>query len=424
MLKVSCFLPSFNAGETTRGIELCHALIAHACERGREIAVRLAYSTGEVGYEAQITNSGLNAHRLPLNLDEQTVTSIMTADHHGGELVSDIAKARQFIQVIMDDIVASLPDLVVCGFVPPGGNRGTDFAGSCCHVFTVSGIYRPWVRRHFLRDIPDDLDKAVLAASPARVRKWLVKAVSVAMFTKGIFKQPTFAAAGRQLGWQVAHPDLFSMFASSLQLVTDLAAFYGGQDVGANTRITGPLFSLSATSDVAPEIRHMFAPGNPNRVFVSMGSSGERPHLLAAIEALATIDVRAVVIVAPRICSLVEVRRALAVPPHILLTDSFVPAHEVNAMADAAIIHGEQGTVQTAVSSGTPIVVVGMQVEQSTNLDNVARRGAAIRITKRQWKAETIRRALRQVLEARTFRQNAVRLKREYDAVDGRTEAA
>jgi len=93
-------------------------------------------------------------------------------------------------------------------------------------------------------------------------------------------------------------------------------------------------------------------------------------------------------------------------------------------MADAAIIHGEQGTVQTAVSSGTPIVVVGMQVEQSTNLDNVARRGAAIRITKRQWKPETIRRALRQVLEVQTFRENAVRLKREYDAVDGRSEAA
>jgi len=347
----------------------------------------------------------------------------MTAEHHGGELVSDIAKARQFIQSDHDDIVASRPDLVVCGFVPPVG-----IAAQILRVPVVTYLpfpaYRPWVRRHLLRDIPDDLDNAILTASPARARKLLVKAASAAMFTKGIFKQPTFAAAGRQLGWQVAHPDLFSMFASSLQLVTDLAAFYGGQDVGANTRITGPLFSLSATSDVAPEIRHMFAPGNPNRVFVSMGSSGERPHLLAAIEALATIDVRAVVIVAPRICSLVEVRRALAVPPHILLTDSFVPAHEVNAMADAAIIHGEQGTVQTAVSSGTPIVVVGMQVEQSTNLDNVARRGAAIRITKRQWKAETIRRALRQVLEARTFRQNAVRLKREYDAVDGRTEAA
>jgi hypothetical protein len=101
-----------------------------------------------------------------------------------------------------------------------------------------------------------------------------------------------------QLGWQVAHPDLFSMFASPLQLVTDLAAFYEGQDVGANTRITGPLFSVSATSDVAPDIRHMFELGNPNRVFVTMGSSGEKPYLLPAIEALATMDVRAVVIVA------------------------------------------------------------------------------------------------------------------------------
>ena len=221
----------------------------------------------------------------------------MTAEHHGGELVSDIAKARQFIRVIMDDIVSSPSDLVICGFVPPGG-----IAAQILRVPLVTYLpfpaYRPWVRRHLLRDIPDDLDNAILTASPARARKLLVKAASAAMFTKGIFKQPTFAAAGRQLGWQVAHPDLFSMFASPLQLVTDLAAFYEGQDVGANTRITGPLFSVSATSDVAPDIRHMFELGNPNRVFVTMGSSGEKPYLLPAIEALATMDVRAVVIVA------------------------------------------------------------------------------------------------------------------------------
>ena len=94
------------------------------------------------------------------------------------------------------------------------------------------------------------------------------------------------------------------------------------------------------------------------------------------------------------------------------------------ASAMAFTIHGGQGTVQTAVSAGTPIVGVGMQVEQSTNLDNVAQRGAAIRIPKRQWTAERIRRALGQVLEVSTFRQSAARLKCDHDAIDGRNEAA
>jgi len=422
-VKVTCFLPGFNAGETTRGIELCRGLVTEAQERNRQVAVRLAYSTSRFDYEAQIVASGFVAHRLPLHLDEAMVAGIMTADHHAAELVSDLGKARQFIQALIDDIVTSRPDLVLFGFVPP--------AGIAAQILRVPAVlylpfpaYRSWVSRHFLRDVPDDLDNAILSAAPPALRQLLASAVSVGMFTKGIFKQQTFAAAGRQLGWQVASPDLFAMFASPLQLVTDLPAFYEGQDIGPDTRITGPVFSAPPEVDIDPEIHRMFSPGPRNRVYVSMGSSGEKPYLLAAIQALAAMPVRAVVVAAPRICSVEEVRASMPIPPHILLTDSFVPAHQVNAMADAAVIHGGQGTVQTAASSGTPIVGVGMQAEQSTNLDNVVRRGAAIRIPKRLWNPDTIRRATRQVLELPSFQENAARLSREYAAIDGRREAA
>jgi len=422
-LRVTCFLPAFNAGETTRGIELCRGLVRLAEERQREVIVRLAYSTGEIDYEAQIVASGFEAHRLPLYLDEATVSGIMAADHKGAELVSDLGTARHFIRVVRDEIVASTPDFVLYGFVPPVGIAAQILRVPAV-VYLPFPAYRPWIRRHLLKDIPDDLNNALVSATPAPIRRLLAKLISAAMLTKGFFKQPTFAAAGRELGWLAANPDLFAMLAAPLQLVTDLPAFYQGQDVGPDTRITGPLFSLPPLVEVAAEIREMFSAGPHNRVFVSMGSSGEKAYLLAAIEALATMQVRAVVAVAPRICSLAEVRASLPIPSHILLTDSFIPAHQVNAMADAAVIHGGQGTVQTAVSAGTPIVGVGMQVEQSANLDNIVQRGAGIRIPKRQWTPERIRRALHRVLEEPRFRQSATRLKRDHDAVDGHNEAA
>lgn len=422
-LRVACFLPAFNAGETTRGIELCRALVAQSSERQREVTVRLAYSTSNPDYAPQIIASGLEAHRLPLHLDEAIVSSILTADHKAAELVSDLGTAHRFIRAVMDEIIAWHPDLVVCGFVPPVG-----IAAQILRVPSVVYLpfpaYRPWVLRHLLKDLPDDFDNALTARAPAPVRRAFAKLLSAAMLSKGFFKQPTFAAAGREHGWRLASPDLFDMLAAPLQLVTDLPAFYRGQDVGPNTRITGPLFSQPPKIDIDPAIREMFSPGPHNRIFVSMGSSGEKPYLLAAVEALATMRVRAVVVVAPRICSLSEVRQHLTIPAHILLTEAFVPAHQVNAMADAAVIHGGQGTVQTAVGAGTPIVGVGMQVEQATNLDNVANSGAGIRIPKRQWTPERIRQAVSRVLEVPSYQEGAARLKSEHDTLDGRQEAA
>ncbi|HSU19106.1 MAG TPA: glycosyltransferase [Acidobacteriaceae bacterium] len=383
---------------------------------------RLAYPTSDCDYEPQIIASGFEAHRLKLHLDEATVAGIMAADHEGKEFISDLDTARRFIRAIMDEILAWRPDLILCGFVPP-----VAIAAKILKVPTVVYLpfpaYRPWVRRHLLKDIPDEFDNAVTSRAPKPLRQALAKLLSLGALTSGFFRQPTFASAGRELGWRDAATDVIAMLSAPLQLVTDLPVFYEGEDVGPNTRITGPLFSRPTEVSVLPEIRTLFAVGAQDRVFVSMGSSGEKPYLLAAIEALATMQLRALVVVPPHVCSLSEVRGKIRLPLQVLLTDSFVPANQVNSIADAAIIHGGQGTVQTAISSGTPIVGVGMQAEQTRNLENVICRGAGIRLRKREWTPEKIREALSRVLEVPSFRQGAVRLKALADATDGRQEA-
>lgn len=92
---------------------------------------------------------------------------------------------------------------------------------------------------------------------------------------------------------------------------------------------------------------------------------------------------------------------------------------------DVVIGHGGQGTVQTALASGIPIVGVAMQCEQQFNLDNAARRGAAIRIPKRKWKSDEILNAVNEILSNKdTYKQAAKVIQEEISSTNSAMEAA
>jgi UDP:flavonoid glycosyltransferase YjiC (YdhE family) len=418
-LRVLCAVPTFNAGETTRGVEVARAIRDVGLQRGRAVEITFACPRTAHGFEAQIHQAGFQARPVDFSLTDGDVAAFMEADHTGEEFVHDLATARLLLDVCMRELAQARPDLLVFGFFPPAG-----IAAQLLRVPAVSYLpfpaYGPWVRRHLLKDIPDELDGSITARLPRNVRRWLAFLASRFMTRKPFFIQPTFAAAAKERGWSPPSPDLFAMLDAEIQLVNDLPSYYEGEDVGPHARITGPLFSRPADAEVAPDIVKQFEPGGLPRIFVSMGSSGEKQYLLTAIEAVASLPCRAVVVVPPHVCSLEEARKRSGASPHVLLTDAFVPAHLVNAMADYAIIHGGQGTVQTAVSSGTPIVGVAMQLEQFSNLEKVVHRGAGIRIARRHFSPKNVARALHQMMSSPSYRAHAERLKAEFMAIDGR----
>lgn len=75
--------------------------------------------------------------------------------------------------------------------------------------------------------------------------------------------------------------------------------------------------------------------------------------------------------------------------------------------------------MQTALHAGTPFVGVGMQAEQCSNLDNLVRRGAGIRIPRRLWTAETVAAAVDQTLQTPTYAASAKRLQKSAQSIDG-----
>ncbi len=417
-VKVTFVVPAFNAGDTTRGIETARAIQRVAAQRGREVEISFIYPQTEQSFAEQIAEGGYGTRTAGLTLSQEEVDAIMRADHDGTEFLVDRQRSGEVINAIVEDLRLDRPDLVVFGFIPHAG-IAAQLVGIPAVVYTPFPMYRPWVERWFLQDVPDDLKLGIVDRLPGRLRKRMSKRLSTLVTRSGFFRQPSLVRAAQEHGWSNPQADMFGMFDVDIQLVNDLPSYYEGQDIGPRTRIAGPLFNKPADVPVPQEIANHFAGDGAPKVFVSMGSSGEKEYLLTAIDAVAGMNCRAVVVCPPHVVSLDEARGHAGNAGNVLLTDRFVPAPAVNSLADVAIIHGGQGTVQTAVYAGTPVVGVGMQWEQCTNLDRLAQRGSAIRIPRGKWRVDRVRGALEKLLTDPAHTTVAKQLQAELVSTDG-----
>ena len=124
-----------------------------------------------------------------------------------------------------------------------------------------------------------------------------------------------------------------------------------------------------------------------------MGSSGT-PEIVAKI--LESFEGKPYRVIAPVKFQLGQVP-GVRIPANVLVTD-WVPAVQVNRMADLAVIHGGVGTVMAAAMAGKPVVGVGMQMEQVANLACLERLGFAIRVPKSKDPSRHVQAAIQTLL--------------------------
>jgi UDP:flavonoid glycosyltransferase YjiC (YdhE family) len=86
------------------------------------------------------------------------------------------------------------------------------------------------------------------------------------------------------------------------------------------------------------------------------------------------------------------------IPSNVLVTD-WLPAHEINKLADLSLIHGGIGTVMTAAYAGKPVVGVGMQPEQVANLAYLVLKGFAIQVPKLKDSSKKVQQAIQILLK-------------------------
>lgn len=206
-----------------------------------------------------------------------------------------------------------------------------------------------------------------------------------------------------------------SLITADVNLVTDMPWDLEGFELPPDFTQVGPIF---AHLDVElPEIVTELAEASAPLIYLGLGSSANRAVALGAARALGAMPVN---VIAP-------IRHYLRVddslPANVHVTD-LLPAHRLGGLVDAAVIHGGQGTVQTASATGIPFVGMGLQPEQKWNVRMAERRGHAIAISPKRVGSPEFASAVKRVLSDPGIRAAASEVQRLYAGADGAAESA
>jgi UDP:flavonoid glycosyltransferase YjiC (YdhE family) len=136
-------------------------------------------------------------------------------------------------------------------------------------------------------------------------------------------------------------------------------------------------------------------------VYFAMGSSGW-PQIVARI--IAGFAGKPYRVIAPVKYHLDK--QSVQVPDNVLVTD-WLPALEVNRLADIAVTHGGHGTVMNACLSGKPVVSVAISPEQFLNLEWLAAKGFAVRIPRHRLTPEHLCASIEKLLADKTAQEKA-----------------
>ncbi|WP_428263813.1 glycosyltransferase [Haliangium sp.] len=257
-------------------------------------------------------------------------------------------------------------------------------------------------------------------------RSWLKKLVNRIYLTSKLMTKPHNVVA-RRLGIEPVHTTM-DMFMGDVTIVTEAPEILGipreeleswtpqkpaNFHANPKLRYAGPMYA-KLFGELRDDVRRFLDSDGPV-VYVALTST--RPDYLAeAVRTLLELDARLLV---------VSTVHRLGITADKLMVADHLPSHLVMPMVDLAVIHGGQGSVQTAVASGTPVVGFPLQTEQMFNLDLLEQHGAGINLPLQALRDPArLRAAARTVLEDPSYKANMDELKRLQEAYDGPAEVA
>ena len=201
-----------------------------------------------------------------------------------------------------------------------------------------------------------------------------------------------------------------SLLTADRNLLTEMAWELDGFRIPDGFERVGPIFA-HVDAPLPPIVEELAAASAP-LVYLALGSSATRALALEAARALGTLPVT---VVAP-------IRHYLepgdVVPDNVHVTD-LLPAHRLGGLVDAAVLHGGQGTVQTACATGVPFVGMGLQPEQTWHVRACERRGNAIAVSPKHVSKPEFVDAVQRVLTEPAFRTAAAEVREAYALEDG-----
>ena len=367
-MKTVLFAPeTINIAETTRMVEIAKLV------KDRYNCVFVGYSDE---YSYIITNSGFEFISLKPWLTKEKTEHLWKVDRM--ESFADPFTEEELEQRVRSEIevIGRLhASAVIMGFT-------LSFAVSA-RVCKIPLIYvmpfpltEPFLRNN-LATIPDDFYRGVLKLFP---EKWFRRLINKWFLNTKLWIRPFNKICKKYSIIPIKR--LVELYQGDYNLITDIPELTGVINLPQNWHYVG--FMYAKLEGEIPEIINMIPKDKP-LIYCSMGSSANKDVLRKIIEAFADIECY---VISPMKKHLDEMN--IKVPPNVYVTD-WLPAHLVNPIAKIAVIHGGQGTVQTAVASGTPFIGIGLQPEQESNIELIVLQGSARRIRKHELTAKKLK---------------------------------
>lgn len=388
---------TFNLGETSRGVEVARAMRGH----GHEVHF-MGYSHRFAQY---IRDAGFTLDLLDPELGEVDADRLIAVDQ-GRSLRNPLTTTvlRERVASELDLIERWRPEVIVIG--------STMSMFISARAARVPLVYiKPYAmsRSHLaaMTEFPLVSGSGALASLVNRGAGAAVRRVLPAVRWKpAAFRR---VAAEHQV---VLPARTVEAIDADLNLIASLFPALQEREMAQGEIAVGPVY---ATGDgELPERVRRLATRERAAVYVGMGSSSHRRLVLQVLAQVAGTGVD-VVTSAGRYLTAAD--RA-GLPGNVDVYD-FLPAHRLTGLVDAAVIHGGEGSVQTACATGVPFAGIGLQAEQRINVTDCVRYGNAVQFTAADVRRDRLGAIVQQLLDDQTIRQAAERLQEEMRALDG-----
>jgi UDP:flavonoid glycosyltransferase YjiC (YdhE family) len=406
---VICLLPQCAyLSETTRMLEIHRAL------RQRGVPVLVATHGGPHEFLLRAAGVGYDVIGPPMNArrSAEFVRSAVGMGNVGQSMYSD-AEIRAYVDAEAEYFRAHGVTVAVTGFLLTT-MLSSRLAGVT--VLTDHGSWVPPVYERGLVPAPSQPPWPILGALPERAVRWLANSA----LPRTRFYCAGFNRVAADLGVEPV-PSLPALVLGDLAMVTEVPEVLGVPAAemaawcraGTRLRYTGPLY---ARLDVPlPDAVSEFLDRPGPVVYAAITSTS--PHIIrGVVGALAALDVR--VLVAATVHDLADLG------DERVMVGGILPSHRVMPRVDLAVTAGGQGSVQTAMAAGTPVLGIPLQPEQDLNVVLLERQGAARLVPRRDAHTSRLASVADDMLRDDRYRVAADRVRRLYDTADGPGNAA
>lgn len=402
--KILLFAPAaYNLAETTRMIEIAKGITKN--DSARE-TFEIQFVSEGGSFEQLIEDQGFPLKRIEPRITDEKIAHIYAVNDE--EKLAPIYSKRELVEKVEGDI-AYLKELKPTAVIT-GSYLSMPVACKVVGIPLAWTIQSTWLKDFF----------AAGAGVTDGIKWQAVKTVANFILFSMIrfwmwygFINPVNKAA-QHFGVKKYQP-VFDYFKGDITLVAEPAEFSGIQ-LPKNHYYTGPLIAQQ-DFPIPEQVKNM--PTDLPLVYFAMGSSGIPKIVANIIESFRGKPYR---VVAP-VKSLIKSFPDIDIPPNVIVTD-WLPALQVNKLADVSVIHGGIGTVMTAAYAGKPVVGVGMQPEQVANIACLARLGIAIRVPKSRNLPEKIQEAIALQLQNESAKRKAAEFATIMEKWDGPKMAA